>query len=188
MNTSDRLIRTHKGSPNSLVKRSLLNIPPGSQEFSITDLKDYLENEHHLIYGKDYTEGNLANSIYYLTSRGFLIKTGRGIYRRAADSETADIPPTVNTPDNQEQTIEASEKMEKIQRNCESEINNITKSVNNIFSTLAEVPFIEVRTVSQRETMDRLIAYCNALREITNHYEAEKKETEIPHSIIKNTP
>ena len=76
-----------RNTPNTMVRRGIEEIMVYGKDYDILEIKEMLLKEKGLVFGKDYTEGNISSALYILSNTGILIKTNRGVYRKAYNKD-----------------------------------------------------------------------------------------------------
>ena len=155
-----------RNTPNSMVRSGILEIMPMGQELDVQQIKQLLAEKKGIIYGKDYSEGNLSNALHVLPEKGLLERVGRGIYKRVA----------LEANKNKSKKREDGEwsaslcLAEQVLRMYADERKKIEESKIKLCHTLQQVDLSNA-TEEEFEALKTVIAFKNALSELLDRFE-----------------
>lgn len=161
-----------KTTPNTLVRESIIDIMPQEGCFEVPQIRELLQKEKGLVFGKDYTEGNISNALYVLSNSGFLTKPKRGVYQKAPlqnnDAEGSCFIP-INT--NPEAAKISSYETAEILNLFRKHKHNLKQIYLELYSSLKNINLCNGATDEEFKELKEALDFKNAFAELLERFE-----------------
>ncbi|MCI9133981.1 MAG: hypothetical protein HFI31_07325 [Lachnospiraceae bacterium] len=160
-----------KNTPNSLVRESIIDIMPQEGCFSRPQIRDLLLKEKGLVFGMDYSEGNISNALYVLSNSGFLIKLERGVYQKAPlKNGSSEFCDSIHTGTNPVSEGFPSYEMKEVLNLFKKEKNNLRKIYQELCSSLKSINLCTETTDEEFKKLKEVLDFKNAFEELLKKF------------------
>lgn len=158
-----------RNTPNTRVRLGIEEILPPGQELDVTAIKEALFERKGLIFGKDYSEGNLANALYVLSNTHILEKVKRGVYRKAGSKNESSATQAEKTIG--DDIKNAAYGIKEIPKFFKEEKEKIREISNEICTVLKGVNLSDGATDKEFEALKTMIAFKDAIAQVLVEFE-----------------
>lgn len=160
-----------KNTPNTLVRESIAEIMPQEACLGVPEIKELLQKEKQLIYGTDYTEGNISSALYVLCSTGFLTKPKRGVYQKSpSENRSLKACDSRQTSVNSQEERNFAYEIKEISQLFEKDKNKLKEISSELFTALKNINLCNGATDQEFEELKTILDFKNALTELLERF------------------